>query len=76
MSGVHCEAIPHQVNFRTDESGEVGKGANAMISRLHYFSDVHGLGGQLYWQNKNNAMINYLMWRVMDDTQTLRTHFS
>ena len=47
-----------------------------MISRLHYFSDVHGLGGQLYWQNKNNAMINYLMWRVMDDTQTLRTHFS
>ena len=42
--GVHCEAIPRQINFITDESGEVGKGANAVISRLHYFFDVHGLG--------------------------------
>ena len=41
--GVHCEAIPRQVNFLTDESGEVEKGANAVISRLHYFFDVHGL---------------------------------
>ena len=44
MFGVHCEAIPRQLNFLTHESGEVEKGANAVISRLHYFFDVHGLG--------------------------------
>ena len=42
--GVNCEAIPRQINFLTDESGEVGKGANAVISRLHYFFETHGLG--------------------------------
>ena len=44
-----------------------------MISRLHYFFDVHGLGvtdvflhmDNCTGQNKDNAMINYLMWRVM-----------
>ena len=38
---VHCEAIPRQIKFPTDEEG---KGANAMISRLYYFFDVHCLG--------------------------------
>ena len=33
--GVHCEAIPRQINFLTDEAGDCGKGANAVISRLH-----------------------------------------
>lgn len=42
--GVNCEAIPHQINFLTDKFGEVKKGANAVISWLHYFFDVHGLG--------------------------------
>ena len=34
---VNCEAIPRQINFLTDEAGETGRGANAVISRLHYF---------------------------------------
>ena len=42
--GIHCEAIPRQVNFLTDTSGEVGKGANAVVSRLHYLFEVYGLG--------------------------------
>ena len=68
MFGVHCEAIPRQINFITDESGEVGKGANAVISRLHYFFYVHGLGETYVYlhadnctgQNKHNAMIKLL----------------
>ena len=42
--GVCYEAIPRQLDFITDESGETGKGANAVISRLHFFYENHGLG--------------------------------
>ena len=42
--GVSCEALPRQINFLTDEAGDCGKGANAVVSRLHYFFDHHGLG--------------------------------
>ena len=42
--GVHCEAIPRQVNFLTDEAADCGKGANVVISQLHYFFSHHGLG--------------------------------
>lgn len=35
--GVNCEALPRQVNFLTDKAGECGKGANNVVSRLHYF---------------------------------------
>lgn len=76
--GVHCEAIPRQINFITDESGEVGKGACSVISRLDYFFDVQGLGETDVYlhadnctgQNKNNAMIDYLTWRVMTRRHT------
>ena len=56
MFGVHCEAIPHQINFLTDESGEVGKGANAVISRLHYFFDVNGLVETDVYFHADNCM--------------------
>ena len=80
--GVHCEAIPRQINFLTDESGEVGKGANAVISRLHYFFNNHGLGEKDVFlhadncmgQNKNNTVIDYLMWRVMTGLHTNVTY--
>ena len=42
--GVCYEAIPRQLDFITDESGETGKGANAVISRLPFFYENHGLG--------------------------------
>ena len=80
--GVHCEAISREINFLTGESGEVGKGANAVISRLHYFFGAHGLGETDVYlhadnctgQNKNNAMIDYLMWRVMTGRHTNVTY--
>ena len=40
--GVNCEAIPRQVNFLTDEAGDCVKGANAVVSRIHYFFAQHG----------------------------------
>ena len=71
--GVNCEAIPRQVNFLTDEAGDCGKGANAVISRLHFFFEHHGLGEKhvhlhadnCSGQNKNNCMIHYLVWRTI-----------
>ena len=42
--GVACEAIPRQVNFLADEAGSCGKGANTVVSQLHYFFEHHGLG--------------------------------
>ena len=42
--GVQCEALPRQVNFLTDEASDCGKGANSVISMLHFFFDHHGLG--------------------------------
>ena len=84
MFGVHCEAIPRQINFLTDESGEIGKGANAVISQLDYFFRVHGLGETGVWstvhannctgQKKNNAMINYLQCRVLTGPHTNITY--
>ena len=73
--GVNCEAIPRQINFLTDEAGDCGKGANAVISRLHFFFDHHSLGEKEVFlhadnctgQNKNNMMIQYLVWRTLTD---------
>ena len=53
-----------------------------MISRLHSFFDIHGLGETDVYlhadncteQNKDNAMIDYLMWRVMTGRHTNITY--
>ena len=71
--GVCNEAIPRQVNFLIEEAGDTGKGANNIISKLHYFFAKHGSGEEVAYlhadnctgQNKNNAMIQYLAWRIM-----------
>ncbi len=76
--GVNCEAIPRQVNFLNDEAGFCGKGANTVVSQLHYFFENHGLGEMEVFlhadnctgQNKNNAMIHYLLWRVQTGKHT------
>lgn len=67
--GINCETIPRQINFLTDEAGDYGKGANAVISRVHYFFDHLSLHERVVLlhadnctgQNKNNAMIHYLL---------------
>ena len=71
--GVCCEAIPRQVNYLIDEAVDIGKGANAVVSMLHHFFEVHGLGEKdvhlhadnCGGQNKNNIMVGYLLWRVL-----------
>ena len=76
--GVNCEALPRQVNFLTDEAGDCGKGANAVVSRLDFFFDHHGFGEKDVFlhadnctgQNKNNCMVQYLVWRVMTKRHT------
>ena len=72
--GVCAEALPRQVFFLIDESEFFGKGSNMVISLLDTFFNLHGLGektAQLHadnctGQNKNNYMIWYLLWRVMN----------
>ena len=73
-----CEALPRQVNFLTDEAGDCGKGANVVISQLHYFFSHHGLGetdvflhcDNCTGQNKNRTMLHYLLWRCMTGLHT------
>ena len=65
--------------FITDESRETGKGANAVVSVLHCFFGNHGLGEEdiylhadnCYGQDKNNLMVQYLMWRIPTGQQSI-----
>jgi hypothetical protein len=73
LFGVCCEAIPRQVNYLIDEADFPGKGADTVISLLDHFFDNYGLGEEhalltadnCVGQNKNNAVIQYLMYRVI-----------
>ena len=57
----HSPASP----FLTDEAADGGKGASAVISRLHYYFEHYGLGVEEVFlhadncagQNKNNVMM-------------------
>jgi hypothetical protein len=57
------------------EEESVGKGADAVISLVHNYFKLHGLGEKKLiihadncaGQNKNNAMVMYLAWRVMNN---------
>jgi len=72
--GVCAEALPRQVFFLIDESEFIGKGSRTVISLIDAFFRLHGLGEktvQLHadnctGQNKNNYVMWYLMWRVMN----------
>jgi len=71
--GVMTEALPQMVLFLIDESVCITKGANCVISLLDYFFLNFGLKEKTVYlhadncsgQNKNNAMLHYLLWRVM-----------
>ena len=82
--GINYEALLRQVNFLTDEAGDCGKGANTVFSRIHFFFKHHGLGEtEVYLhadnccgQNKNTAMIQYLVWCMLRGTLASHCHFS
>lgn len=73
LFGVCCEAIPRQVNYLIDEADFQGKGADTVISLLDHFFHNFGAGedhmmltaDNCVGQNKNNALMHYLMYLVM-----------
>ena len=73
LFGVCNEGIPRQYNYLIDEEHFPEKNANTVISLLDHFFANYGLGEK--WvhlsadncvgQNKNNALLQYLMFRVL-----------
>ena len=71
--GVACEPLGKQVNYLIDEGEVIGKGANATVSLLHHFLNVHGQkeehlmlhADNCVGQNKNNCLIHYLLYLVL-----------
>lgn len=67
------EQLGQQVNFLIDECDNVGKGANSVVSMLHYYLENHGHHAQnislhcdnCCGQNKNNCVVQYCCWRVL-----------
>lgn len=76
--GVACPALTTQVNYLIDEAVATSKGANAVISYLHHFLETFGMkekklvlhADNCSGQNKNNAMMGYLLWRVATGRNT------
>lgn len=68
--GVHNERNERQTNYLIDEADQVGKGADCVISLLHAYletikADILILfADNCVGQNKNNALLHYLQWRV------------
>lgn len=60
------------MNYLTDESCDIGKGPNCVISFLHHYLETNSspemdlvlFSDNCVGQNKNNAMLGYLMWRM------------
>ena len=44
--GICCEGSHSQVNYLIDEGESIGKGANSIISYLHHYVEVYGVGEQ------------------------------
>ena len=73
LFGICCEALPRQVNYLIDEADFPSKGADTVISMLHHFFTCYGLGERhllltadnCTGQNKNNAVLHYLLYRTM-----------
>lgn len=73
LFGICNEGIPRQYNYLIDEEDFLEKNANTVISLLDHFFTNYGLGEK--WvhltadncvgQNKNNALLQYLMYRVL-----------
>ena len=69
--GITNEKHKVQVNYLIDEGDDIGKGPNCVISLLHnYLEALHPIDTLILFadncvgQNKNNAVLHYLMWRV------------
>lgn len=73
LFGVCCESIPRQINYLIDEADFLGKNANVVISLLDHFFENYALGETHAYltadncvaQNKNNALLQYLLYRTL-----------
>ena len=73
LFGVCSEGESKQINYLIDEADTTGKGANTTISYLHHFLETHAVktdtitlhADNCVGQNKNNAFIFYLLWRII-----------
>ena len=70
--GVCDEGSGTQLIFLIDEARSCGKGANSIISMVHYYLEYYSHGEEnmclradnCIEQNKNNTMISFLAWHV------------
>lgn len=70
-----------QHNFMIPESIQITKGANTIVSYLQYFLENHDCGEKHLFlhadncvaQNKNNIMIGYLVWRIINGLNDIIT---
>ncbi len=73
LFGICIEGIPRQLNYLIDEADFLAKNPNTVISLLDHFFSNHGFGEKTVHltadncvaQNKNNTMLQYLMYRVL-----------
>ena len=73
-----------QVNYLIDEADLVGKGANTTISLVHHSLEMDSLKAEelllhadnCVGQNKNNATVHYILWRVLtEQKRTIQLSF-
>ena len=72
LFGIMCEPLCKMVVYVIPEAVLVSKGSNMVISLLHHFLMKYGAGvasmvlnaDNCVGQNKNNTVLQYLMWRV------------
>lgn len=73
--GIMNDTMKTQHNFLIPEAVQVTKGSNAIVSYLHYYLQHHSQGEkQIYMhadncvgQNKNNIVVGYLAWRIIQN---------
>ena len=81
-----CQESPEskQINYLIDEADMVGKGANVVVSMLDHYLKEHWQptpvllfhADNCVGQNKNNTMLQYLMWHLLTtETQDIEISF-
>lgn len=71
LFGINNEATHVQINITIDKEDKTEKGANGVISMLHYYltnnepENLVLFGDNCVGQNKNNALFHYLLWRIV-----------
>ena len=71
--GVCYEPLCRLAFFLIDECEQIGKGSNSVVSLLHAFFKLHGMGetyatlqaDNCVGQNKDKTIMWYLAWRVI-----------